>query len=113
MSLTKLIALNYSDGTNTIYNVSATINVPFKISHIRISNSYVISQSLGPIYQISCPMLQSPHSDSLTVCREYTPTNEIYHYYETPKKIDGLINFSLTFGPELYTFTARADTGYI
>ena len=110
MSLTKLITLNYSDGTNTIYNASATINVPFKISYIRISNSYVMSQNLGPIYQLSCPVLQNPSSDSLTVCREYTPTNEIYHYYETPKKIDGVINFNLTFGPELYTFQGMADT---
>ena len=68
MSLTKLIALNYSDGTNTLYNADVTINVPFKISHIRISNCYVMSPVLGPIYQISCPMLQSPQSDSLTVC---------------------------------------------
>lgn len=110
MSLTKLIALNYSDGTNTLYNANVTINVPFKISHIRISNCYVMSPELGPIYQISCPMLQSPQSDSLTVCREYTPTNEIYHYYETPKTIDGVINFNLTFGPELYLFDGMADT---
>ena len=110
MSLTKLITLNYSDGTNTIYNASAIINVPFKVSYIRISNSYVISQTLGPIYQISCPILQNPLSDSLIVCREYTPNTEIYHYYKNPKEINGVINFNLTFGPELYAFNGMADT---
>ena len=110
MSITKLINLNYSDGTNTLYNASATINVPFKISHIRVSNSYVISNLIGPIYQISCPILQVPQSDTLTVCREFTPTNEILHYYQTPKEINGLINFQLSLGPELYTFYGQGDT---
>lgn len=110
MSITKLINLNYSDGTKTLYTASSTINVPFPISHIRISNSYIISNLLSPIYQISCPMLQAPQSDTLTVCREYTPTNEVLHYYQKPKEINGQIDFPLSLGPELFTFNIVGDT---
>ena len=102
MSATRLITLNFSDGTNTIYSKSANIYIPFLCSSIVVKNETVYNTTPSAFTaSISCSQLIEQGSTVLTQARAFTNGNPITHIYNQPKHINGNYNFELNLGNTL------------
>lgn len=110
MSISKAISLDFSDGVNTVYTRSASINMPFEVSHIRVANVYmalnVVSKMNGTITS------NLVDNDVLTMTKQLTSTNPIKHYFNIPRPINGTYDFTMNLSNTLNTFSTTSRVGY-
>lgn len=111
MSITKQIAINFSNGTTTRYNQSSDVYIPFEVSYCKIINMIISTTPFTvPIVSIACPSLQSSGSNCFSLGQELQPFNEITHQFAQPKIINGRLDFYLNMGSRITALTHNCYT---
>ena len=112
MSISKAISLDFSDGTNTVYSRTSTVNIPFEVMLIRVANSYMEITGAGGQAMNGIITSNLVDNEVLAITREYTSTKPIKHYFDIPRPINGSYNFSINVSNTLYDFSTTSRVGF-
>ena len=113
MSISKAISLDFSDGTNTVYSRTSTVNIPFEVMLIRVANSYMEITGAGGQAMNGIITSNLVDNEVLAITREYTSTKPIKHYFDIPRPINGSYNFSINVSNTLNDFSTTSRVGFI